>query len=317
MRQMGLRAPCAARRSGRRSPTRRRPARGPGEPAVPGAAAEPAVGVGFHLCRDLAGLRLRRLRHRRLRPPHRRLAGVADGACRTSSSMPWSRRCTTAVPQAAASSITAIAASQYVSIRYTERLAEAGIEPSVGSVGDSYDNALAETIIGLFKTEVIRRRGPWRSLEAVEFATLEWVDWFNNRRLLEPIGNMPPAEAEAALLCPAGDRLGGLTQQNGLRETRRGSSRSTASLLRCRDIRPPRRTPIAPEAVAVPVISLHLFCGQSPLMRCLTQLWGAGVATFAFTPIVICGAASMAGGRGCVTSCQLILCHRSAISIST
>ena len=88
--------------------------------------------------------------------------------------------------------------SQYVSIRYTERLAEAGIEPSVGSVGDSYDNALAETVIGLFKTEVIHRRGPWRSFEAVEFATLEWVDWFNNRRLLEPIGNIPPAEAEIA-----------------------------------------------------------------------------------------------------------------------
>jgi len=106
--------------------------------------------------------------------------------------------------------------SQYLSIKYTERLAEAGIEPSVGSVGDSYDNALAETINGLFKAEVIHRRGPWRSLEAVEFATLEWAkpakkvptmrsiggrqaegDWFNNRRLLEPIGNVPPAEAEA------------------------------------------------------------------------------------------------------------------------
>jgi len=87
--------------------------------------------------------------------------------------------------------------SQCVSIRYTERLAEAGIEPSVGSVGDSYDNALAETINGLYKAEVIHRRGPWRSYEAVEFATLEWVDWFNNRRLLEPIGNIPPAEAEA------------------------------------------------------------------------------------------------------------------------
>jgi putative transposase len=86
---------------------------------------------------------------------------------------------------------------QYVSIRYTERLLAAGIEPSVGSVGDSYDNALAETVIGLFKTEVIRRRGPWRSLEAVEYAALDWVDWYNNRRLLEPIGNMPPAEAEA------------------------------------------------------------------------------------------------------------------------
>lgn len=86
--------------------------------------------------------------------------------------------------------------SQYVSIRYSERLAEAGIEPSVGSVGDSYDNALAETINGLYKAEVIHRRGPWRSFEAVEFATLEWVDWFNHRRLLEPIGNIPPAEAE-------------------------------------------------------------------------------------------------------------------------
>jgi len=86
--------------------------------------------------------------------------------------------------------------SQYVSIKYTERLAEAGIEPSVGSVGDSYDNALAETINGLYKAEVIHRRGPWRNFEAVEFATLEWVDWFNNRRLLQPIGNIPPAEAE-------------------------------------------------------------------------------------------------------------------------
>jgi transposase InsO family protein len=86
--------------------------------------------------------------------------------------------------------------SQYVSIKYAERLAEAGIEPSVGSIGDSYNNALAETINGLYKAEVIHRRGPWRSFEAVEYATLEWVDWFNNRRLLEPIGNIPPAEAE-------------------------------------------------------------------------------------------------------------------------
>ncbi len=87
---------------------------------------------------------------------------------------------------------------QYLSIRYTERLAEAGIEPSVGSIGDSYDNALAESVIGLYKTELIRRRGPWHHLEAVEFATLEWIDWFNNRRLLEPIGNIPPVEFEAA-----------------------------------------------------------------------------------------------------------------------
>jgi putative transposase len=87
---------------------------------------------------------------------------------------------------------------QYLSIRYTDRLAEAGIEPSVGSKGDSYDNALAESVIGLFKTEVIRRRGPWRSVEDVEFATLEWVAWFNGSRLLEPLGYIPPAEFEEA-----------------------------------------------------------------------------------------------------------------------
>jgi putative transposase len=87
---------------------------------------------------------------------------------------------------------------QYLSIRYTERLAEAGAVTSVGSRGDSYDNALAETIIGLYKTELVRRRGPWKGLDQVEYATLEWVDWFNHRRLLEPIGHVPPAEFEAA-----------------------------------------------------------------------------------------------------------------------
>lgn len=93
---------------------------------------------------------------------------------------------------------------QYLSIRYSERLAEVGAQPSVGSVGDSYDNALAETIIGLYKTEVIHRRGPWRHIDAVEYATLEWVDWFNHRRLLEPIGNIPPAELEASYHQSAG-----------------------------------------------------------------------------------------------------------------
>ena len=88
--------------------------------------------------------------------------------------------------------------SQYVSIRYTERLAEAGLEPSVGSVGDSYDNALAETINGLYKAEVIHRRSSWRTREEVEWATLQWIDWYNNRRLMEPLGHIPPAEAEAA-----------------------------------------------------------------------------------------------------------------------
>ena len=87
--------------------------------------------------------------------------------------------------------------SQYVSIRYTERLAEAGIEPSVGSKGDSYDNALAETINGLYKAELIHRRVPWKTKEAVELATLEWVSWFNYHRLMEPLGYIPPAEAEA------------------------------------------------------------------------------------------------------------------------
>ena len=90
-----------------------------------------------------------------------------------------------------------VESTQYVSIRYSERLAEAGIEPSVGSKGDSYDNALAETINGLYKAELIHRRAPWKTRESVELATLEWVDWFNHQRLLEPIGYIPPAEAEA------------------------------------------------------------------------------------------------------------------------
>jgi hypothetical protein len=120
---------------------------------------------------------------------------------------------------------------QYVSIRHTERLAEAGIEPSVGSVGDSYDNALAESINGFHKAEVIHRRWPWRNIEAVEFATLEWVDWFNHRRLLEPIGNIPPAEAEAnfyaALEQPA---MAAKAKPNSLRISRRGSSATSSTL---------------------------------------------------------------------------------------
>ena len=103
---------------------------------------------------------------------------------------------------------------QYLAIRYTDRLADAGIEPSVGSVGDSYDNALAETIFGLYKTEVIRQRGPWRNLEQVEFATLEWVDWFNHRRLFEPIGNIPPVEFEE--LYSAGPAAAGGLAPGGL-----------------------------------------------------------------------------------------------------
>ena len=88
-------------------------------------------------------------------------------------------------------------AAQYVSIRYSERLSQAGIEPSVGSTGDSYDNALAETINGLYKTELVRKKGPWKTIEALEWETLNWVHWFNQTRLLEPIGHIPPAEFEA------------------------------------------------------------------------------------------------------------------------
>jgi transposase InsO family protein len=111
--------------------------------------------------------------------------------------MHWSRRSTRArSADRSAWCITAIGA--YLSIRYTERLAEAGIEPSVGSTGDSYDNALAETVIGLFKPEEIHRRGPWKGLEDVEFATLEWVAWCNGSRLLAPLGYVPPAEFEQA-----------------------------------------------------------------------------------------------------------------------
>ena len=115
---------------------------------------------------------------------------------RTSSWTPSNRRSMTEGPRRAGLVHHSDRGVQYVSIKYTERLTEAGIEPSVGSVGNSYDNALAETINGLYKAEVVHRRGPWRSFEAVEFATLEWVDWFNNRRLLEPLGFIPPAEAE-------------------------------------------------------------------------------------------------------------------------
>ena len=107
---------------------------------------------------------------------------------------------------------------------YTERIAEVGIEPSVGSVGDSYDNALTESINGLYKTEVIRRHGPWRSLEAVEFAALEWVEWLNNRSLFEPIGNVPPAEAEARYYAELETcAMAALLNETSLRQTRSGS----------------------------------------------------------------------------------------------
>ena len=185
-----------------------------------------ALGLRLHLCGNLGWLRVRRLRHRRLCTAHRRLAGITDRAASfvldALEQALHDRR-----PLHRGGLVHhSDRGSQYVSIKYTERLAEAGIEPSVGSVGDSYDNALAERINGLYKAEVIYRRGPWRSFEAVEFATLEWVDWFNNRRLLEPIGNIPPAEAEeryyAILEKPA---MAASFKPNGLRQTRGGSYR--------------------------------------------------------------------------------------------
>jgi transposase InsO family protein len=112
---------------------------------------------------------------------------------------------------------------QYLSIRYTERLAEAGIESSVGSRGDSYDNAMAESVIGLFKTEGIRRLGPWKGVEDVEFATLDWVAWFNHRRLLEPLGDVPPAEFEEAYY-----RENGLLSENGFAGSTQSHDRASA-----------------------------------------------------------------------------------------
>ena len=170
---------------------------GPRQPAVQGATAERAVGVGLHLCLDLGGLRLRRLRHRRLRPAHRRLAGVTHGACRASCSMRWSRPCMTAGRSiAAASSITATAAAN------TSRSNTPSAWPRPASSRRSAASATATTTRWPRRSTASTRprssigAGRGGRFEAVEFATLEWVDWFNHRRLLEPIGNIPPAEAE-------------------------------------------------------------------------------------------------------------------------
>jgi putative transposase len=117
--------------------------------------------------------------------------------------------------------------SQYLSIRYSERLSGAGTQPSVGSVGDSYDNAMAESIIGLYKAEVIHHRGPWRHLETVEYAALEWVDWFNHRRLLDPIGNVPSAAFEASYYHSMGQLpMAAQLKLGALRKSRGGSHRS-------------------------------------------------------------------------------------------
>ena len=144
-----------------------------------------------------ARLRLRRLRHRRVRAAHRRLARVALGAADFVLDALEQALCDALGPSRRRSCITAIAACNTCRFATPSGWPKPASSRRSAASATSYDNALAETIIGLYKTEVIQRRGPWRQLEAVEFATLEWVDWFNHRRLLEPIGYIPPAEAEA------------------------------------------------------------------------------------------------------------------------
>jgi hypothetical protein len=157
------------------------------------------VGGGPDVRRDLAGLRVRRVRDRRVRPPDRRLAGI-EFAARSDLALDALEQALYDRPIAESERLVhhSDRGVQYLAIRYTERLAEADIEPSVGTTGDSYDNALAESVIGLYKTEEIHRRGPWKGVEDVEFATLEWVAWYNTSRLLEPIGYVSPNEFERA-----------------------------------------------------------------------------------------------------------------------
>ena len=215
MRHMGLQG-VDARQGGAHDGQRQGSAvpAGPGQPAVPGAAAERAVGLGLHLRRDLAGLRLRGLRHRRVRPAHRRLAGVAHGARRLRARCAGAGAARApARPRAAASSITAIAGRNTSAIRYTERLAEAGIEPSVGSVGDSYDNALAETINGLYKTEVIHRRGPWRTWRRSSSPPSNGWTGSTTAACSSPSATFrPPRPKHATMLKLEDDRHGGVTQ---------------------------------------------------------------------------------------------------------
>ena len=198
MRELGLRG--AVRGKTRRTTTPDTTAARPADLVTAGLLskqAQPAVGRRPHLCGHLVWLCVRGLGHRRLQPLPGRLAGLAVAEDRLGPGRPGDGHLAPPGPAGGAGASLG-QGSQYLSIRYTERLAEAGAVTSVGSRGDSYDNALAETIIGLYKTELVRRRGPWKGLDQIEYATLEWVDWFNHRRLLEPIGYVPPAEFEAA-----------------------------------------------------------------------------------------------------------------------
>ena len=154
------------------------------------------MGFRFHVCINVAGLAVCGLCHRRICQAHRGLACEQFHATDFVLDALEQALCARQPEQADALVHHSDRGSQYISIRYTERLAQAGIEPSVGSRGDSYDNALAESVNGLYKAELIHRRAPWKTRAAVELATLEWVSWFNHHRLLEPIGYIPPAEAE-------------------------------------------------------------------------------------------------------------------------
>ena len=154
------------------------------------------MGERLHLCGQLVGHGLGRVHHRRVLAADRGLARGGEHAHRAGLGRAGDGRL---APQEVLDGLVchSDAGSQYTSIRYTDRLAEVGAAPSIGSVGDSYDNSLAESTIGLFKTELIRRHGPWRTLEDVELAALGWIDWFNTRRLHGEIGHIPPAELEA------------------------------------------------------------------------------------------------------------------------
>ena len=211
MRELGLAGRGAGQDAPHHDPGRGRAAAGrPGRARLRARRAPNRLWVAdLTYVRHLVRVRLRRVRHRRLLAADRRLAGVAARCAPTWPWTPWRWRSGHARPATSAAwCTTATAGVQYLSIRYTERLAEAGAVTSVGSRGDAYDNALAESIIGLYKTELIRQHGPWRNLDDVEFATLEWVDWFNHRRLLEPIGNIPPAEFEEEYYRQATSRRG-------------------------------------------------------------------------------------------------------------
>ena len=169
---------------------------GQGEPTIPGAGTQHALGVGFHLCRNLEGVRLCGFRHRRLCPQDRRLACQHLGACGVRPLCLG-----TGGPRTPASQGHGTGSSQRprlpIPVHPLHRAPRRSRHRTFGwQRGRQLRQRAGETINGLFKAEVIHRRGPWRSFEAVEYATLEWVDWFNNRRLLEPIGNIPPAEAE-------------------------------------------------------------------------------------------------------------------------